>query len=66
VATVLAATGFVVAEVLTFLDGGKPETTGATVEITAPGRVRRRTWPPHPECPCGRRRPAATPETRQP
>lgn len=55
VATLLAATGYVVAEVLTFLDGGKPETTGATVEITAPGRVRRRTWPPHPECPCGSR-----------
>jgi hypothetical protein len=55
VATVLAATGFATAEVLTFLDGGTPETLGAAVEIAAPGRVRRRTWPPHPDCGCGRR-----------
>jgi hypothetical protein len=54
VTTLLAATAFATAEALTFLDGGRPETTGATVEITTPGRVRRRTWPPHPECPCAR------------
>jgi bacteriocin biosynthesis cyclodehydratase domain-containing protein len=59
VTTLLAATAFATAEALTFLDGGKPETSGATVEITAPGRVRRRTWPPHPDCPCGRRGKAA-------
>jgi hypothetical protein len=54
VTTLLAATAFAAAEVLAFLDGGKPETAGATVEITGAGRVRRRTWPPHPECPCAR------------
>jgi hypothetical protein len=56
VGTLLAATAYATAEVLTALDGGTPETTGAAVEITAPGRVRRRTWPPHPACGCGPRR----------
>ena len=51
-ATLLAATAFATAEVLTFLDGGTPETLGATVEISAPGRFRRRTWHPHPGCRC--------------
>ncbi|WP_239102953.1 hypothetical protein [Actinoplanes siamensis] len=60
VATVLAATGFVVAEVLTFLDGGTPETLGAAVEISSPGRIRRRSWPPHPVCTCHRRGRRAT------
>ncbi|WP_052311820.1 MULTISPECIES: thiamine biosynthesis protein ThiF [unclassified Actinoplanes] len=55
VATVLAAAGFATAEALTFLDGGTPDTLGAAVEISAPGRTRRRTWPPHPECACGAR-----------
>ncbi|MBB4737324.1 hypothetical protein BJY16_000783 [Actinoplanes octamycinicus] len=54
VATVLAATGFATAEVLTFLDGGTPETLGAAVEISAPGRFRRRSWKPHPGCACRR------------
>ncbi|WP_436526583.1 hypothetical protein [Actinoplanes sp. HUAS TT8] len=55
VATVLTATGFATAEVLEFLDGGTPETLGASVEISAPGRSRRRTWQPHPGCTCRRR-----------
>ena len=55
VTTVLAATAFAAAEALAFLDGGRPETLGATAEITAPGRVRRRTWTPHPDCSCARR-----------
>jgi hypothetical protein len=55
VTTLLAATAYATAEALTFLDGGTPETTGAAVEITAPGRFRRRTWPPHPACGCGPR-----------
>jgi hypothetical protein len=50
VTTVLAATAFAAAEVLSFLDGGTPQTVGATAEISAPGRVRRRTWRPHPDC----------------
>ncbi len=57
VATLLAATAYAAAEILTFVDGGTPETTGAAVEITAPGRFRRRTWPPHPACGCGPRPP---------
>jgi ThiF family protein len=55
VATVLAATAYAMAEALAFLDGGVPETLGAAVEITAPGRFRRRTWPSHPGCGCARR-----------
>jgi hypothetical protein len=55
VATVLTATGFATAEVLTFLDGGTPETLGVAVEISAPGKSRRRTWQPHPGCSCQRR-----------
>jgi bacteriocin biosynthesis cyclodehydratase domain-containing protein len=55
-ATVLAAAAFAAGEVLAYLDGGAPETAGATVEISAPGRLRRRTWPPHPDCSCHRRR----------
>ncbi|HEX5202880.1 MAG TPA: hypothetical protein VFW27_23375 [Actinoplanes sp.] len=54
VSTLLATTAYAVAEALTFLDGGTPQTAGATAEITAPGRIRRRSWRPHPECPCAR------------
>lgn len=57
VTTLLAATACATAEALTVLDGGTPDTTGAAVEITAPGRFRRRTWPPHPACGCGPRLP---------
>jgi hypothetical protein len=52
VATLMAATAFATAEVLTHLDGGRPQTLGAAVEITAPGHTRRRRWPPHPACRC--------------
>lgn len=61
VATLLAATAYATAEALTFLDGGTPETLGATVEISTPGRFRRRTWHPHPGCDCGSRRPGLLP-----
>jgi len=54
--TVLAAAGYAAAEVLRHVDGGTPQTLGATVEIASPGEVRRRTWTPHPDCVCGRRR----------
>ncbi|BAL92550.1 hypothetical protein AMIS_73300 [Actinoplanes missouriensis 431] len=54
VATLLAATAYATAEVLAHLDGHVPETLGASVEITTPGRFRRRTWPPHPGCDCQR------------
>ncbi len=62
--TVLMAAGFAASEVLAYLDSrvigneaaAPPQTLGATVEIAAPGRPRRRTWPPHPECDCTRHR----------
>jgi ThiF family len=54
VTTLLAATAFATAEALTFLDGATPETLGASIELTTPGRPRRRTWPPHPDCFCAR------------
>lgn len=52
VATVLTAIAYATAEALAFLDGRLPDTLGASVEIFAPGRVRRRTWRPHPGCGC--------------
>ncbi|GAA3350582.1 ThiF family adenylyltransferase [Amorphoplanes nipponensis] len=55
VTTLLAATAAIAAEALIHLDGGIPETLGAEMAISAPGRSRRRTWPPHPSCPCARR-----------
>jgi hypothetical protein len=54
VATVLAATAYAVNEVLLFLDGDVPQTIGATAEVAGPGRVRRRSWAPHPACSCAR------------
>ncbi|WP_412744759.1 ThiF family adenylyltransferase [Krasilnikovia sp. MM14-A1004] len=56
VTTLLAATAYAAAEALTYLDGGIAETLGGAVEIGAPGRIRRRTWPPHPDCGCSRTR----------
>jgi hypothetical protein len=55
-ATLLTAAGHATGEALTYLDGGKPELVGAAVEISGPSRIRRRVWPPHPACGCGRRR----------
>ncbi|NMO50512.1 hypothetical protein HH310_04800 [Actinoplanes sp. TBRC 11911] len=55
VPTLLAATAYATAEALTFLDGGSPETLGAATEISGPGRVRKRSWSPHPRCTCTRR-----------
>lgn len=55
VATLLAATGYITGEALAYLDGNTPETLGAEVEISTPGRFRRRTWLPHPTCDCTRR-----------
>ncbi|MFC0527993.1 TOMM precursor leader peptide-binding protein [Phytohabitans kaempferiae] len=53
--TLLAATAYAASEALLYLDGETPDTLGAAIEITAPGRLRRRTWPPHPSCGCARR-----------
>jgi hypothetical protein len=52
IAGLLTATAYIVDEILAHLDGGGPETLGAAVEISGPGRLRRRSWPPHPACPC--------------
>ncbi|MDW5330391.1 hypothetical protein [Plantactinospora sp. KLBMP9567] len=64
-ATLVTAAGYAVGEVLTFLDGGTPETVGGAVEVTGAGRLRRRTWPPHPACGCTVRR-RGTPPRRAP
>jgi bacteriocin biosynthesis cyclodehydratase domain-containing protein len=53
-ATALTAAGLTTGEVLSWLDGDTPTTVGAIVEVTAPGRLRRRSWPPHPRCDCAR------------
>lgn len=55
-ATIMCAAGLAAAEVLAWLDGATSALTlGASVEISAPGRQRRRTWSPHPGCYCVRR-----------
>ncbi|GIG85873.1 hypothetical protein [Plantactinospora endophytica] len=63
--TLVAAVGYAVSEVLAFLDGGTPDTVGGAVEVTGAGRLRRRTWPPHPACDCTSRR-RGTPPRRTP
>lgn len=55
VTTLLSAVAFTVDEVLGYLDGGTPQTIGTTIEISGPGRERRRTWASHPACDCVRR-----------
>jgi bacteriocin biosynthesis cyclodehydratase domain-containing protein len=41
-------------QALAFLDGTDPPTIEGTLEIQLPDwRIRRRTWPPHPDCDCG-------------
>ena len=57
VTTLLTAVAYAVDDVLAYLDGGRPQTVATTVEISGPGRERRRTWAPHPLCDCARRRP---------
>lgn len=44
--------GVAVREVLAHLDGGDPESLGGTVEVTRTGRIRHRSWSPHPACGC--------------
>jgi hypothetical protein len=41
-------------QALAFLDGSDPATIEGTLEIQLPDwRLRRRSWPPHPDCDCG-------------
>jgi bacteriocin biosynthesis cyclodehydratase domain-containing protein len=63
--TALIAVGYAAHEVLTFIDGGEPQTVGTTIEIAGPGRERRRTWTTHPRCGCGRRRRSSRQPGRQ-
>jgi hypothetical protein len=51
-ATVVA--GIASLQALAFVDGADPATVEGTLEIQLPDwRLRRRTWPPHPDCDCG-------------
>src|SRR5262249_32004714 len=46
--------GLAAVQALAFLDGSDPATIEGTLEIQLPDwRLRRRSWPPHPECDCG-------------
>ncbi|HEY1622780.1 MAG TPA: ThiF family adenylyltransferase [Streptosporangiaceae bacterium] len=58
---VLAATAATLgaAQALAFIDGVvAPASMDGTLEVVLPGwQWRRRTWPPHPACPCGASRP---------
>jgi bacteriocin biosynthesis cyclodehydratase domain-containing protein len=52
-ALVGAAASLAAMQVLAHLDGDPPETLGGSLELAEPGAViRRRTWPPHPDCGC--------------
>jgi hypothetical protein len=45
--------GVAALQALAFLDGTEPAVVDATVELHPPDwRLRRRTWPPHPDCDC--------------
>jgi hypothetical protein len=51
-ATLIA--GVAALQALAFLDGSDPATIEGTLEIQLPDwRLRRRSWPPHPDCDCG-------------
>lgn len=54
IALCLAAAGVATSQVLTFLSGETVATMGSTLEWHSPDwRLRRRRWPPHPQCDCG-------------
>jgi hypothetical protein len=53
VALTTLVAGLAALEILAFLDGGQPSTVEGTLEIHSDDRrIRRRTWPLHPECSC--------------
>ena len=50
----LATAGVATSQLLTHLRGRPPATMSATLEWHSPDwRLRRRPWPPHPQCDCG-------------
>jgi len=51
-ATVMVAAGLAAGEVLCWIDGARPATVGASIEVSGPAQLRRRSWPPHPRCHC--------------
>jgi hypothetical protein len=52
-ATIIA--GVAAMQALAFLDGDEPATVDGTLEMHPPDwRMRRRSWPPHPDCDCRR------------
>jgi hypothetical protein len=55
VALATAIGGVAALQALAFLDGGDPATIDGTLEMHLPDwRIRRRSWPTHPDCDCGR------------
>lgn len=50
--TVQAAAALAAGEVLSWLDQASSAVVGSSVEVSAPGRFRRRSWQPHPRCDC--------------
>jgi bacteriocin biosynthesis cyclodehydratase domain-containing protein len=55
VTTTLLAAGFATATVLRYIDRDASLPAGSSVEISRTAELRRRTWDPHPACPCARR-----------
>ena len=52
-ATIVA--GVTAQQALAYLDGGEPAVIEGTLEMQLPDwRIRRRSWPVHPDCDCGR------------
>lgn len=49
----LIAAGVIVAQVLSHVDGGRASAVEGTIDVNAPGEVRRSGWAPHPGCGCG-------------
>lgn len=52
-AVATAVAGVAAQQVLAYLDGDEPATLEGTLELHLPDwRLRRRSWPPHPDCGC--------------
>ena len=55
IAVTTTVAGLTAMQALEFLDGGLPATVDGTLELHLPDwRVRRRSWPIHPDCGCSR------------